>query len=232
MSWRKNSFVTLTYEVVPENGSLEKKHVQSFIKDLRYRFLPEKIRYYCCGEYGETSERPHYHLALFNVGIEDRKIIDYVWDKGFVMVGELNKTTARYITDYVTKGYDRSNKWSEEWLRGRAPEFSTMSRRPGIGFLTMDKMIQKMKRGGVEKCDYVVIGGKRHYLGRYLRNKVDEGLGYVDRNLDFYDYQIELYSAFLKEGRSFKADLVDAYAYKRNSSEKKFNIYRGKRGKL
>lgn len=229
MAWEKNCFVTLTYEKVPENGTLVQKHVQDYIKAIRYRLLPEKIRYYYCGEYGEKTERPHYHMALFNVGRESRKILDYCWDKGFVKVGDLNKSSARYIASYVTKGYDQVNKWSEEWLDGRLPEFSRMSRRPGIGMPTMISMIDIMKRKGVKKCDYVIIGGKRFFLDRFLRKKADEGLGYEDRKLDYYDYQIQLFDAFIKQGSNFKNELLEHFKKNRKQAEKRVKIFRQRR---
>ena len=62
-----NSFVTLTYDEshLPEDGGLNHGHVQKFLKLLRKKVAPAKVRYFVVGEYGEKSGRPHYHLALF-----------------------------------------------------------------------------------------------------------------------------------------------------------------------
>ena len=53
-----NSFITLTYnnENLPEDRSLHKKDFQDFMKRLRKKFHNKKIRYYHCGEYGESCK--------------------------------------------------------------------------------------------------------------------------------------------------------------------------------
>ena len=70
-----NCFVTLTYddEHLPRPHrpghwmpSLSPYHVTNFIKRLR-RHYEIPIRYFLAGEYGNDSQRPHYHLALFGL---------------------------------------------------------------------------------------------------------------------------------------------------------------------
>ena len=62
----ENSFITLTYDDahVPSDYSLRYPDFQKFMKRLRkHTGLP--IRYYMCGEYGETFSRPHFHSCIF-----------------------------------------------------------------------------------------------------------------------------------------------------------------------
>ena len=61
-----NTFLTLTYDDVhlPADQSLKTEHLTNFFKRLRYK-VDYPIRYYAVGEYGEETERPHYHVALF-----------------------------------------------------------------------------------------------------------------------------------------------------------------------
>lgn len=73
-----NYFVTLTYDDahLPPKGSLVKQDLKDFIKRLRKKFNRDfkfkgKIRMFCCGEYGDQSLRPHYHLILFNLPLFD-----------------------------------------------------------------------------------------------------------------------------------------------------------------
>jgi hypothetical protein len=97
-----NCFITLTYRDelectdeqlrdglhVPVDWSLHKSHFQKFMKRLRKRFAPQKIRFFHAGEYGDTCEhglsvtsgggcplcnvgRPHYHACLFNCTFPD-----------------------------------------------------------------------------------------------------------------------------------------------------------------
>jgi hypothetical protein len=74
----KNSFVTLTYsddeldKRLVNNGkdgfSVSITETQGFLKRLRDRISPERIRFYAVGEYGDKSYRPHYHVAIFGKG--------------------------------------------------------------------------------------------------------------------------------------------------------------------
>jgi hypothetical protein len=67
-----NCFITLTYndDCLPADGSLHREHLQLFFKRLR-RYLDyhdnSKIRFLCCGEYGDLNRRPHYHILCFSV---------------------------------------------------------------------------------------------------------------------------------------------------------------------
>lgn len=152
----ENCFITLTYdqENYPPGGSLVKKHFQDFMKRLRKHFSERKIRYYHCGEYGENYDRPHYHACIFNLAFKDLELIgindgnhlfysevlESIWGKGFCTVGDLTFESAAYTARYVTKKVTGKNA-NDFYLRcdeyGVAfwllPEYSTMSRRPGIG---------------------------------------------------------------------------------------------------
>lgn len=63
----KTAFITLTYdeESLPKDKSLKPKHLKAFIKALRKKLNPIKLRYYAVGEYGFEKNRPHYHIAAF-----------------------------------------------------------------------------------------------------------------------------------------------------------------------
>ena len=67
----ESSFITLTYddENLPENGSLCPSHVRDWLKRIRKKVEPRKLRYFLVGEYGDETKRPHYHVALFGVGV-------------------------------------------------------------------------------------------------------------------------------------------------------------------
>ena len=69
-------FVTLTYndENLPKDNTLVKEDLQKFWKDLRYRIFPEKIRYFASGEYGDETQRPHYHAVIFNYFPDDAEL--------------------------------------------------------------------------------------------------------------------------------------------------------------
>lgn len=153
LSYKYNYFLTLTYSdnFVPQFGSLKKADLQKFNKDLReyYRINYDHIgiRFYSSGEYGDTTFRPHYHGCYFNLPIEDLKfykssklgfnyfnsdIINKIWGKGFVVIGEVTPESARYVARYVMKKQtgDKSSFYQDLNIE---PEFSLMSNRPGIG---------------------------------------------------------------------------------------------------
>ena len=70
--WELSCFATLTYDEMrePYDRSVNPKELVNFMKRLRRRMEPLKVRFYGVGEYGEESGRPHYHVCLFGVGKE------------------------------------------------------------------------------------------------------------------------------------------------------------------
>ncbi len=150
-----NSFITLTYDDkhLPPTGTLVKAHFQKFIKRLRKQILPLKIRYYHCGEYGDKLRRPHYHAIIFGYAFPDRQlfkdgknklytstILEKCWTAGFSTIGDLTFETAAYTARYIMKKVNGKNadhhyrnidKTTGEYWQIQ-PEYTTMSRRPGI----------------------------------------------------------------------------------------------------
>lgn len=197
----ENAFITLTYsdEHLPENGTLVSEDLQLFIKKLRWHFRPLKVRYFAVGEYGDTTFRPHYHLALFNYpscrrGRTDPhrrngccdvcERIKEIWGKGKIEVAELNIQTAQYISGYVVKKIRKLSDEEIQDLSGRSPEFARMSRRPGLGAGMVPDLASALltnRTGEPEHLPYAVqMSRKRYVLGRYLRNLLRKHLGISD----------------------------------------------------
>lgn len=156
-----NLFVTLTYDDLhvpvsyyghPETGeampslTLNRRDVQLFFKRLRKR-TGQKIRYFGSGEYGTNTFRPHYHLIMFGLQLDDlvlvgrsgsghqyytSPLLEDVWGNGFVSVAEATWESCAYTARYVTK---KAGQVDPEFYRtyNIAPEFSMMSTHPGIG---------------------------------------------------------------------------------------------------
>ena len=109
-----NAFITLTYdnENLPENATLVPKDLKDFQKRLRYHANID-LRFFSVGEYGEKTQRPHYHAAVF--GFKGCASLDLKcpctycetlrrsWTKGHVLNGSLTQDSAGYIAGYVTK---------------------------------------------------------------------------------------------------------------------------------
>lgn len=136
-------FLTLTYsdDNLPANASLDKNAISSFMKRLRDRLKPRKIRFYGVGEYGDVSSRPHYHLFLYNVCIEDKDCIVACWPLGMVHFGAISIHSANYIAGYVVK---KMTNPKDDRLNGRYPEYSRQSTKPGIGYGIVEPLIKKL----------------------------------------------------------------------------------------
>lgn len=185
-----NTFVTLTYspQHYPDGGSLEPRHPSDFLKRLRKAVHPIRLRYYLVGEYGDQTQRAHYHLAIFGIGPELQSVIESSWGLGMVHCGTVTKESAGYLAGYVTKKLTKSD---DPRLNGRHPEFARMSFRPGIGAGAMDDLAEllttqhgsKIVANAGDVPMSLQHGNKSLPLGRYLRKKLRENLGYeLDQN--------------------------------------------------
>lgn len=115
----RNCFITLTYDEkhLPQYEELRPDHWQKFMKKLRKRVSPKKLRYFHSGEYGELNQRPHYHALLFGWEPTDKVVhskrkgvtlwtsetLQEIWGKGFCSIGELTKDSAGYVARYTLK---------------------------------------------------------------------------------------------------------------------------------
>lgn len=179
-----SSFVTLTYapEKLPDGGTLVPRHLQLWLKRLRFRHSNRTVRFFACGEYGDLTERPHYHAALFGLGPEFSESISTTWPHGFVSVYEFNETTAQYIAGYVVKKMTAKN---DPRLKGRYPEFARMSLRPGLGAGAMDIVLSVLRlgpalesvRASMDVPTQLQLGRKLIPLGRYLRGLLRKKFG-------------------------------------------------------
>lgn len=183
----ESCFLTLTYDGdnIPTGGTLVRKDVQLFLKRLRKKFTGHTIRYYAVGEYGEQSERPHYHIALYGLGRSFESIFGECWNKGIVHCGDLTIHSAQYIAKYIQKGRTRKDEFTAAFLRGREPEFALMSLKPGIGALAVPELAKAyttragslaVSRNG-DVPDTILTGKSQMPLGRYLKEKIREEIG-------------------------------------------------------
>ena len=184
-----NSFVTLTYETAPAGDSLNPGHAQLWLKRLRKALYPEKIRFFLVGEYGEQTQRPHYHAAIFGLdpvvgGGDDGRsgVVKETWGMGHTFTGDLTPESASYVAGYVTK---KMTSAKDPRLHGRYPEFARMSLRPGLGAHAMQEVSEVLKteygQTIYEKTGDLPTalrqGRKSLYLGRYLRSVLTRFMG-------------------------------------------------------
>lgn len=158
----ESSFVTLTYEdaSVPRNDDgqqvLVKKDYKRFIRQFSRSSFGPNFRWYGVGEYGDDSQRPHYHFILFGVGIGWHQEVERSWSKpikaknitekmvrerriiregnrhfqlqGFVSMSPLVPERCAYVCGYVVK---KMTAEDDTRLKGRPPEFRSMSKQYG-----------------------------------------------------------------------------------------------------
>lgn len=163
-----NYFITITYNddniptgeyidketgEIKESHSLQKRDFQLFMKRLRKNYqYDNKIRFFASGEYGDQTARPHYHMIAFGLKLDDLKLykkskhgfdyytsdfLDSCWKKGFVIVTNISWDTCAYVARYVMKKQNGQNFEIYDDFN-ISPEFSLMSRKPGIARQYLD----------------------------------------------------------------------------------------------
>lgn len=139
-------WVTLTYDDdhlvygSSDQATLVPDDLTKFFKRLRKRI---SFRYFACGEYGDSFDRPHYHFILFTNELvcSSSDYVDSIirdcWRFGSVVDVSpfIGAPQAKYVAKYTVKqiGLDYSDV---------VLPFARMSRRPGIGYQFMTKDLQ------------------------------------------------------------------------------------------
>lgn len=201
----RKCFVTLTYddEHLPPGRNLQKRDFQLFMKRLR-KNSGLKVRFYHCGEYGDTDGRPHYHAILFGVDFPDQKpykrtkrddmifkseLLNQIWGKGHCFIGEVTPQSCAYTARYIMKKiggekavdhYRYTDPETGEQF-DRQPEYATMSLKPGIGGDWFDKFHKD-----VFPSDFVVLQGKRSGKApKFYDNQLEKAAPAVLRKIKF-----------------------------------------------
>jgi len=196
-----NYYLTLTYapEHLPMHGTLKHKDFQSFMKRYRKKYVRyaynlakgkteavNPIRYYMCGEYGETTFRPHYHAAIFGHAFTDLEYLGKsasgspmwrspqfgdLWPLGHHTIQQLTFSSAAYIARYIMKKitgpeapeyYTRHDPITDQWVEVE-PEYNRMSTNPGIGKSWFDEFHQT----DAYSKDHLVHDGRKLPIPRY-----------------------------------------------------------------
>lgn len=192
-----NTFVTLTYsdDNLPPGGSLDPQAHRLWLDRLRKMVGYGKVRFYLVGEYGDLSERPHYHVALFGfpnclfgeTRVDTKKrprsdccrccaTIHESWGLGHVFLGGLEIKSAQYVAQYVTK---KLTARGDERLKGRYPEFARSSRNGvgGIGAAAATRIAESLRTSKhsesiIDAPSTLRYGPKELPLGRYMKRKI------------------------------------------------------------
>lgn len=126
-------FLTLTYDNdhLPHNNSINKRDLQLFFKLLRYKY-PFRIKYFACGEYGDVTFRPHYHVLIFGIDKTQQLLINSCWKHGFIHYGYVSRKSIGYVVGYISKKYNGRYKDEKYTSKGLECPFQLQSQ--GIGF--------------------------------------------------------------------------------------------------
>lgn len=216
----ESSFVTLTYadEGLPLTtemcSTLYRVDAQNWLKRLRKicsEMVPDwKLRFFLVGEYGDESQRPHFHAALFGYkgcvygdirltrggregpecSCSSCSIIAFSWPFGRIHQGRLERASASYIAGYTVKGMTGED---DERLKGRSPEFARMSLRGGIGIGAVHDIGKVWEDYKLDPKRYDVgrigVGERKMPLGRYLADALRKKLG-VEKE-EFRDAEVQ-----------------------------------------
>lgn len=160
-------------------GTLVPDHITTFLKSLRKNYERKGhkgIKFYLCGEYGEKTKRPHYHIVLMNCPLDISQFygshidtnfkahwksheLKRYWDKGIHDICELEWSDAAYTARYCAKKIFKTVSNRDYAANGKEPEFVRMSR--GIGkdyflenkekIIKQDGVVAKTVKGNVTK---------------------------------------------------------------------------------
>lgn len=188
-------FLTLTYDDENLPDGLDKRELQLFWKKLRKQSR-NTLRYFACGEYGDRTQRPHYHSVVY--GLEDFEdttrrdsendqspTLDKIWGNGDVTISEATPGRMAYVTGYVLKkaGYRKQVYCDEDGVE-LEPPFRVMSR--GLGMAWVHHFAQDLRNGhaNVPNDSGIKAGIPRYYrdyIKRYwpgldlqIQTKLDE----------------------------------------------------------
>ena len=175
--------ITYSDEYLPIDGETQtpvvcRKHIQDFFKRLRKSIEPFKIRYFGVSEYGGVTNRPHYHIIIFNLPckniFEADAICQRSWQFGHVRTRYLNFQSIRYVCKYLNKIDDRPHP---------VKPFRFMSTKPAIG---SQYLTPEIVRFHLENSAYYVLNNKRYKqkMPRYYRKKIFDGVPYDNTNND------------------------------------------------
>lgn len=170
---------------------LRKKYIplcpRGLSKKKRQKWLDKNgIRFYHCGEYGEKFDRPHHHACIFNFDFPlqtkdhpDGKYswketkggtlfrcgyLEKLWPYGYVSVGSVTFDSAAYVARYILKKIN--GEMAPGHYQGRQPEYTTMSRRPGIG----KEWFKKYTESDISLAyreGFIVMNGKTYKIPKY-----------------------------------------------------------------
>lgn len=191
--WEDHCAVTFTYDDdhLPVGGSLQPDHFSSLVREIRRTY---KCRYLVAGEYGDRTNRPHYHAIMYGVPlmapIPAKEWWGQYWHHGHVHVAPTDQKLIRYINKYLD-GVSYDPQYRQSMVEaGLVLPFKRQSN--GIG-----------KRFAYDHLDQMIRQG-RNIPRYYLRL-------FNIRGEDIFDRKKEVRNVHALSGESLTLD--DAYKF-------------------
>lgn len=163
---KKAVFATLTYDDEHLPLTLNKTHVSTYLKKIRKTF-DNKLRFFASGEYGERTNRPHYHAIIYGASELEAPRLEKAWKQGHVKIDPATPANIAYTAGYCSKkiGYRRFPHERVDPQTGEVyewqPPFIQMSRNPGIG-ATAKKFLNSWRL-------YAIKDGHKMPVPRYYK---------------------------------------------------------------
>jgi hypothetical protein len=208
----KGYFITLTYdddnvplfdwkgqdEETTTVQTLYHKDVQDFIKRMRKNWKGN-FSYFVCGEYGEISQRPHYHMLVFGephaLGLSLQEL-ERTWKMGKCHIGDITTASIRYVCKYMMKETDRMDYKYD-------PYFTSSK---NLGALGMFANLEEIAERG-----YIINQeGEKVSVPKYFKEKFPELLKIeFDSDMDI----CKRYGIEIPEGPDGKPDWTKASSF-------------------
>lgn len=183
---RKAQYVWKPGEKSPESvQTLLYTDVQKFLKRLRKAYK-KQLRFFCAGEYGEQTARPHYHMILYGWEPTDLKQLykihhngyytsewlEKLWGNGQIQIAQAVPATYRYVAGYVTKKmYEIDGQKANAYYKlGQQKPFACMSLKPGLGDSYYQEHKEEIWQQGYIQC----TNGKKAQIPRYYEKMMEK----------------------------------------------------------
>lgn len=169
---------SLLFDSKTKTAVVCRKHVQNFFKRLRKSIEPYKIRYFGISEYGGKTNRPHYHVIIWNLPckniFEADALVQRSWYYGHVRTRVLNFQGIRYVCKYLNKIDNRDHA---------VKPFRFMSTHPAIG---SQYLTPEIIRFHLDNSAYYVVNQAyyKQKMPRYYRKKIFENVPYDNTKND------------------------------------------------
>lgn len=201
----------------PKKKVFKSSHLTLFFKTLR-NAGNKNLRYYAVGEYGGITFRPHYHIIMFNVEIQE---VLNAWPHGEVHFGTVSEASIGYTLKYISKEKQIPQHQNDDRVR----EYSRMSKGIGANYLT-DNMKQWHKNDLDHRLFIPLEDGKKAPMPRYYKERIynKQELGHLKGVMEKLAFQKE------KELRDLHGDNYDTFiaeTVKSNKTKQKKNENNG-----